>query len=119
MFPGMTTEAKWSARVKAWRASGKTAAELCEGREYTANSLRYWSSRLRKVQGDGATQGEGAVHGIRMARLVRSSAAAERETLVEQETPVVIEVGSLRVGVRRGFDRGVLRDVLETLGGGR
>jgi len=119
MLPGMTTEAKWSARVKAWRASGKTAAEYCEGREYKANSLRYWSSRLRKVHGDEATQDKGAVQEIRMARLVRSRGAVERQMPDEQETPIVIEVGSLRVGVRRGFDRGVLRDVLEALGGAR
>jgi hypothetical protein len=35
------------------------------------------------------------------------------------ETPILIEVGVARVGVRRGFDREALRAVLEVLGGQR
>jgi len=75
--------------------------------------LRYWSSRLRKAKIDVVGDGGVDAKEIRMARLVRVPVA------VEQETPIVIEVASLRVGVRRGFDRWALRDVLETLGGAR
>lgn len=123
MFAAMTTEAKWSARVQAWRMSGLTARAFCEGKEYTASGLRYWASRLRQVQGEaGASAGSAkdseapqgvAPKGMRIARLVRTPVAAE------PESPIVIEVGGARLGVRRGFDRGTLREVLDVLGGAR
>jgi hypothetical protein len=37
----------------------------------------------------------------------------------EAETPIMLEVGGVRVGVRRGFDRGALRELLDVLGGGQ
>jgi hypothetical protein len=51
---------------------------------------------------------------VRLARVVRRAGPAEAV-----ETPIVIEVGSNRVGVRRGFDPAVLGAVLDVLGGGR
>lgn len=119
----MTTEAKWAARVEAWRASGLTARAFCEGKEYTASGLRYWASRLRKTQSeagsaagsarDGGAARDAAPKEIRIARVVRAPVAAE------PETPILIEVGTARLGVRRGFDRGVLRELLDVLGGVR
>jgi hypothetical protein len=113
MMVGMTTEAKWSARVDAWRGSGLSARDFCEGKEYTASGLRYWSSRLGRVQEERKAQADAAPKEVRIARLVRTSVAAEAET------PIVIEMGGARVGVRRGFDRGALRAILDVLGGTR
>jgi len=113
MMVGMTTEAKWSARVEAWRGSGLSARAFCEGKEYTASGLRYWSSRLGRGQGERETRSEAAPREVRIARLVRAPVAAEAET------PIVIEMGGARVGVRRGFDRGALREILDVLGGPR
>ena len=110
---GMTTEAKWSARVDAWRGSGLSARAFCEGKEYTAGGLRYWASRLRQSQEERDARTDPAVKEVRIARLVRAPVAAEAET------PIVIEVGGARVGVRRGFDRGALREILDVLGGER
>jgi hypothetical protein len=36
----MTMETEWLERVLAWRASGVTAAEFCEGAAFDASSLR-------------------------------------------------------------------------------
>ena len=59
----MTTEAKWSARLEARRASGLTARAFGEGKEYTASAQRYRASQLRKTQSEtgcsGAVRGEG------------------------------------------------------------
>ena len=33
------TETKWSERVREWRASGRTAKEYAEGREFKAHPL--------------------------------------------------------------------------------
>jgi hypothetical protein len=134
------TETKWAARVEEWRASGATAAVFCKGKEFAPGCLRYWSSRLRKRAAQGAevqaarvvraaavsrsvTQSRRPRKGarsaprpegreVRLARVVRSSASVV-------ETPVVIEIGSARVGVRRGFDAATLRSVLDVLGAGR
>ncbi len=90
------TETKWSARVREWRDSGLTLAQFCEGREFTPNGLRYWVSRFRKGNAGGD---------VRLARIVKAADPAE-------ESPVVIEAGPVRIGVRRGFDPEVLRTIL-------
>jgi len=108
----MTTEAKWTARVEAWRASGQSVAEFCEGKEYAANTLRYWSSLLRRrlagTESVSMRAGE-----VRIARVVRTGAETG------SETPIVVELGGARVHVRRGFDAEVLRQVMGILGGGQ
>jgi len=102
------TESKWAARVDEWRASGKSAQEFSQGKGFSAGGLRYWASRLGKARQEASTQQ------ARLARVVRS-----RKPTPAAETPIVIEVGDARLGVRRGFDPGVLRAVLDVLGGGR
>jgi hypothetical protein len=132
------TETKWAARVEEWRSSGETAAAFCKGKDFSPGGLRYWSRRLRKraSSGEGSTErvirvaavsksetrlrrgreaapAPGPRSGeVRLARVVRSAAS-------EAETPIVIEVGSARVGVTRGFDAATLRSVLAVLGDGR
>ena len=99
----MRTEAKWAARVAAWRSSGLSAAEFCAGKDFQVSGLRCWASRLRQVE-SAATPRD-----VRIARVVAPGAAAEAET------PIVLEVAGVRIAVRRGFDREVLRDVIDTL----
>jgi hypothetical protein len=118
MLATMTTEQKWTARVEAWRASGQTARQFAEGKEYSAGGLRHWAYRLRQASEAAAVvetkpQGEVAPKEVRIARVVRGPA------VTEAETPIMLEVGGVRVGVRRGFDRGALREVLDVLGGGQ
>ncbi|MEJ7735011.1 MAG: hypothetical protein WKG00_38205 [Polyangiaceae bacterium] len=95
------TAQKWSARVQAWRASGQTAPEFCLGKEFKAGGLRYWASRLQRE----ATE----ARDVRIAHLVRPG------TLATAETPMVLEVGRARVGIRRGFDAETLRALLTVL----
>lgn len=94
----MSDESKWSAHVSAWRASGLGAAAFCAGKGITASGLRYWAGRFKDAPAAPAE--------IRLARVVRPGAATE------PEEPVLIEAGGIRIAVRSGFDRGVLRDVL-------
>lgn len=93
-----TTEAKWKARVADWRRSGLAAPEFCEGKEYTASGLRYWASRLKAASSPPKE--------VRLARIVSASDP------MSEDSAVVIEAGTLRIGVRRGFDPEVLRAVL-------
>lgn len=78
---------------------------------FKANTLRHWSSRLGAVGVEGAESVE--LGEFRMARVVRAAASAEPE----RETAIVLDVGCVRVEVRRGFDAGALRGVLGVLGG--
>ena len=120
-------ESEWAERVKAWRASGRSARVFCEDKTYSVHSLRYWSQRLR----------EQAVGGVRLARVepirpaesqpasgLASVAAAEPSAPTSSPRalaaePIVVEVGAAKVVVGRGFDAATLRAVITALGGGR
>jgi hypothetical protein len=102
------TEQRWAARVAEWRASGQTAPVFCKGKDFTPGGLRYWASRLGNA-GQSARAKE-----VRIARVVRAPQPAPTA-----ETPIVIELGAARLGVRRGFDPEALRAVLDLLGGRR
>jgi hypothetical protein len=96
-----TTQAKWGARVSAWRSSGQTAPVFCKGKDFSPGGLRYWSSRLGRGE---------VVREVRMARVVRAVQAVESVM-----SPIVVEVGGARVAVQRGFDPDALRAVLAVL----
>lgn len=100
------TETKWDGRVEAWRTSGQSAPVFCKGKGFSPGGLRYWASRLGKGS-------RGALgNDVRLARVVRGP-----RVVAAEETPILIEVGVARVGVRRGFAPEALRAVLEVLGG--
>jgi hypothetical protein len=98
-----STEAKWQARVEAWKRSGLSAPAFCKDKDYRDGGLRYWASRLRR---EGFTEEKPV---MRLARVVTTSD-------LRTETPIVVEVGSIRIGVRRGFDPEALRAVLDVVG---
>ena len=68
------TEAKWSERVREWRAGGKSAEEFAEGRGFKGSTLRYWASSLRKLEG--GTRAESRA-GVRLLRVVRKPSAPD------------------------------------------
>ena len=96
------TAAEWAERVRAWRESGREAAAFAEGKGYSAKLLRWWGSELaRRARRE---------PGVKLARVVRVAAPS---------TSLTVAVGAARIEVRAGFDRGLLRDVLDALGGVR
>ena len=110
------TQAKWAVRVSEWRQSGKSAEEFAEGRGFEGSTLRYWSSRLKH----GTDTVPPETPPVRMARVVRrSKLAADATTKATAEAGIVVEVGAARVTVRRGFDRLLLRELIESLQGER
>lgn len=94
--------AEWAERVRAWRESGQEAAPFAEVKGYSAKLLRWWGSELARR--------ERRKPGVQLARVVRVAPPSASLTVV---------VGAARIEVRAGFDRGLLRDLLDTLGGGR
>jgi hypothetical protein len=106
------TKAIWAERVEEWRKSGKSAPEFAADKPYAGSTLQWAASRLKQGPARASRPGKGrrAPTGeIRMARVVRrvSQAAVVAE--------MVIEVAGTRIGVRRGFDRALLREVVSAL----
>jgi transposase len=102
------TETKWSERVRDWRASGESAEQYADGRGYKGSTLRFWASNLRRV----ACAEKAAASpkpSVRMVRVVPRSASSDAS--------VEVIVGAARVVVHRGFDGGLLRQVIAALQG--
>jgi hypothetical protein len=104
------TEAKWTERVSEWKASGRTAKEFAEGRDFKASTLVYWASCLRTGVG-GAPRAKKREPRIRMVRVVPAA--------TRSEDAITIAVGTARVAVRAGFDPILLRQVVVALGAAR
>lgn len=90
--------------MEAWRSSGSTAREYCKGKNFTATSLLWWSSQLRRK---GARKRAAAKSDVRLARVVRSPIVAA--------APVVVHVNGARVEVSSGADAALLATVMDTL----
>jgi hypothetical protein len=101
----MSKQQEWATEVAAWRASGLTARKFCEGRDYAATRLYWWSSQLKSSEGSGKRK-----PAVPMARVVRRGAAQ-----AQPRTPIVIQVGSARVEVPSDADRDTLSAVLQSL----
>ncbi len=97
---------EWAERVSEWRASGQSAAAFCETRAYSAKSLQWWSSQLKR-RGRLAASIEPQV---KLARVVRGS----RDTPSSAQR-IVVMVGEARVEVPAGADRATLGLVFDAL----
>lgn len=99
----------WQERVGLWRRSGQTAPAFSHGKGFTASALRYWAGRLEKL-----AEREALAPAVTLARVVRPSDGPNHDG-------VALEIGGspVRIIVRRGFDGGLLREVIEALGGAR
>ena len=94
----MASAQTWAKRVAAWRVSGEAADTFSAGRGFSPSTLRWWASRLgRDARG--------------LVRVVTPSAPK----VVPRDATIDLEVGGVRVVVRAGFDRALLRDVLDVL----
>lgn len=110
------TEAKWKDRVQAWRSSGKTAEAFVADEDFEASTLRYWASRLKgelKASGAAVSSAPSQVAMARVIRRRRSRATASPSSASELE----LVVGGARITVGRGFDAGLLREIVLALGG--
>ena len=104
----------WSSRVADWRASGKTAAAFSARHGLSANSLRWWASRLQRkgtVVPDAIVVAAPASPVVRLAKVVR----APESTSGFVRGTIVIEMLDARVRllVNAGVDRETLATVLD------
>jgi len=117
----MSRRAVWVKRVQAWKASGRSAAEFCQGKSFAEGTLRWWVSRLKRLADEEAEAGapdtaEGAAE-VRLARVVRSPGQAVSDERSAGEVVVIESVRhAMRIAVSRGTDRETLAMVVEVLG---
>ena len=112
---------EWTARVNAWRASGKTAREFCKGRGFSEGGLHSWSSRLKRCGGEPP----GARPEVRLARVVgkkseqeqgeRSRGVVALERRKSDAPAAVVHVGSARIEVLPSADEATLAVVFRAL----
>ncbi len=117
MLRGMTKEARWGELVRAWRASGQTARAFAIARGVSDSSLRWWEKQLAKRSAveaappsPGARLAKPATRSPSLARVVRPG-----EGVPEEDAGIALVVGEITIAVRRGFDRTLLRDVVQAL----
>ena len=91
-MPRHRTKEERARVVQAWRASGESAYLFARANGVALNSLKRWACAAPEEQ--------------RFLRLEVAAAAA---------TAIAVEVGAARVVVEKGFDRALLRAVVEAL----
>lgn len=101
------TATTWRQRVAAWRASGETAEIYSTGRGFTAGTLRWWASRLRR---------EDTIAGpvVRLAQVVRAP-PVQRDEVPRGTAVVELLDARVRITVASDTDRAVLAMVLDVL----
>lgn len=103
---------KWSGHVARWRASGETAEAFSKRHGLVVGTLRYWSSRLRRLAAEGD---EPKPPELRIAQVVRTPAPR----LLPGRAMIEIELLDVeaRITVEAVIDRGVLAMVVDVVGG--
>lgn len=125
-MPGMnrsgTARARWARIIAEQRASGMTVARFCEARGIASSSFFPWKRRLAQgAQAGGVGSSTTAV--FVEAKVPAASAPADAPDAEGDRRGgvggIAIElVRGRRVLVGRGFDRQLLRDVIEALEAG-
>lgn len=100
----MAKASEWEARVSSWRASGLTSGEFSKRHGYSARSLLWWSSQLRRKRSE-----KPRVAGVRLARVIRTPSA------IATATAVLIEFEGARVAVSGAASAETLRAVFAAL----
>jgi hypothetical protein len=110
------TDEKWAERIRQWQESGKTAEEFTLEQPYKASTLKWRAADLRRQAEGSARYGKGLASAtpIRMARVL----ARGRANAAEPSGGLVVEISGARILLSRGFDAGLLADVVRTLAAG-
>jgi len=110
------TEAIWAERIGEWDRSGQSATEFAEGKPYTSGTLTWAASQLRKGLRGAEKRREMGARSTRKPK-IRMAEVVRRPTRTAVAESVILEIGGAVISVRRGFDRALLRDVVDTLRG--
>lgn len=105
------TAATWRERVRAWKASGRTAAAFVDGQGFNANTLKWWAYHLARNAKKAKAPTESAVRMVPVVRVQR------KDRPPTAPSGIVLEIGDVRLRVDSGFDCALLRAVISALGG--
>ena len=118
MLAYMTKEARWGEHVRAWWASGQTARAFAMSRGISDSSLRWWEKQLAKRSAASALPpspvarpSKPTTRSPSLARVVRPGEAVTDD----DDAGIALVVGEITIAVRRGFDRTLLREVVQAL----
>lgn len=121
------TREKWAARVREWRASGKSAEDFVADKDYEVSSLRWAASQVGAETARPGTPKKAPTAPVR--RRLRPSRASAPKAPAPRFAPVrvrrtpapaaelVVEVAGVRIRVTRGTDITLLGDVVRALQG--
>jgi len=98
-------ERLWRGRVKSWEASGQSAPRFAEGKDFSASALLYWRRRLRGTS-------SAPTAGPCFAQVVPRGSAP---VAAGSDGGIVVEVAGVSIRVDRGFDAGLLGEVVRAL----
>ena len=99
---------EWERRIEAWRASGESKKGWCRDNKVSVHQLRVWLKRF--------DDGEDAVaEDQAMFPTIWASVTVDRDVVRSTPQPLVVRVGRAEVEVHRGFDAGLLADVVKAL----
>ena len=121
------TREKWTARIRDWRASGKSAEDFAADKDYEPASLRWAASQVGELAEPAAPKqaSPAAAASRRRPRLSAPKVPAPRfaPVRVRRSTApplgeMVVEVGGARIRVFRGADMTLLGEVVRALQGG-
>lgn len=111
-----TTRATWLARIEEWRRSGKTAEEFAKDQPFSGGTLIWRASQLRSHADAQSPRQRGSTKRLAKAapRLALAEVIRSRRPST-QSAALTLEIGSARIAVNAGFDRGLLREVVRAL----
>jgi hypothetical protein len=117
MLACMSKEARWGDLVRAWRASGQTARAFAMSRGVSDSSLRWWEKQLAKRSAANAPPPNPVARLSKPTTQLPSLARVVRpgETITDEDADIALVVGAITIAVRRGFDRTLLREVVQAL----
>lgn len=106
----MTQEQKrqeWSQRIDEYVASGQTIAVWCAANDIKPCNFNYWRHRLRTRPEDRSNQ---PVKWLTLDCEIP-------ETTEQDHVPdtIAVQIGQARITVRKGFDQGLFRDIVNIL----
>lgn len=97
---------KWRRIIKEHEESGLPAGKFCEKHGHVFHQFRYWKQRLRVEPNK-----------VRFAPVITTTKELTTRD-VDSKAALVLMVGKLRLEIHTGFDRALLAEVIQVLGGG-
>ena len=95
--------AEWKKRVAAFKASGQTAKEWSKEKNVKLNRLHYWCRKYKEDAPSKETKWAPVELGYLDATQTNSN--------------ITVKVGKASIEVKPGYDRNLLRDLVNTLSG--